>query len=142
MKPDIDFFILCENVITDEFKKISIINIYDAIYATELPAVHQNLHFIARMTFKAPMQDKLSVDYYLSIKGPNGLERLVDPVPFNNELFKGQKNLIINIHIPAAIFDEFGSYTAALVMNKKEVAKKEFEVKKGTAEDAKNSTTE
>jgi hypothetical protein len=141
MDHSVDFFLLCENVIIDDKARASIINIYDAIFATQLPALHGNLHFISRVTPKAKVKDSVKAKCGLSIKSPSGKERLM--IKSNDveiEFTKERPSMIVNVQIPGVVFDEFGEYTASFSVNDKAVAKTKFSVITMEEENAKTNS--
>lgn len=138
MNMSVDYFILCENSITDPLGKVSMIGTYDSIYAEKLPALHSGMHFVIRLlaTDLKARQKKL---FSFVIKSPSG-ERLglegFDSMEV--EFTKDRPAININLAISGIVLNEFGIHEAILTENKKDGASfsRSFKVLKGGAGDA------
>jgi len=126
-----NFFILCENTILDNEKRISLINIYDIIYAAKLPAMHGKLVLAGNMTLQDPTAKDKEIEFSLSIKSPSGKEMIKSASKLRREIDISLSEQAIGLifTVNGVIFEEFGRYSATLSKDSKEIMSLSFSVK-------------
>lgn len=132
MKVEKNMFVLCENVLLDVSKKVTLVNIYDIIFSDTIPALHPKLTFVANLTVNDPEKDIKTIKFALNIKTPSGKE--LSPKPLNIESSvdgsKQRQNIGIVMEINGVVFPEWGVYNTSLSMNGKPFSILKFEVGK------------
>lgn len=111
------FFVLCENYIVDEKQRPSIINMYDSVFASEFPATHQLLKYVANIEIKNPKSTK-HISLQLTLDSPNGASIFESPVQ-KAQIVPNMDEQIIGavFDIQAVPFEAPGRYTASLTVN-------------------------
>lgn len=132
MKVTKNYFILAENAFFGPDKKVTIVNIYDIIYAERLPALHGKLTFASNFTFEKPNKTDKEIEVSFSVKSPSGKEML-NPTEkmkqsINTDLETQNVSIIFNVD--GVIVSEYGVYHAELMINSKKEAELKIHVKK------------
>ena len=129
----VEYFLLCENSLTDDSGKVSIINIYINIIAPQVPFAHRELHYVALCTRNKGIDNEHVVSVNFSIVTPSGKEKLPRKQNTMDVTFPaGKAELAVHLSIPGVVLEEFGEYTAAMRLNDKLSAKKVFKVIEGS----------
>lgn len=133
MKFQVEFFLLCENVIIDQKNKASIINLYDRIFAEKLPAQHPRFVFFTSILFSNQTENSQKAIVTLSVKTPSGVESVMvkTPAQFDIPHHTNSGKIGTILEIPNPILTEYGEYTAEILVNGKVLKSKVFDVVKG-----------
>lgn len=127
----IDYFLLCETIIRDEAGRITIVNTFDALNIPEFPAIPAKFALVLRVY---PDKDDLKngmMSFKIDIVDPKGdtIKSVSVDGKINNEIIEGRQGVALATDLAAQVtIKEAGTYTAVLLINKKEVRKKRFEV--------------
>ena len=129
----LDYFLLCENVINDQQGRISLINIFDTINVTALPAIQPKLCLAFAVYLDSEQQKRGEVKFKLDVLKPSESSLLsaegkgeIKPVMSKNNV---QPKLAANLELAGVVFDEVGLYTAHLYVGSKLISSTTFEVK-------------
>lgn len=132
MQIEKNYLILCENVVRDLSGKLTLINIYDIVYAPTVPALHGNIYLVANFHLTGVTKEDKDLIIKLSFKSPSGKEL----IPSDQELQikvdpsrKTQTVGLINL-IQRVVFEEFGIYALQLSRNKGVLGSNAIEVLK------------
>lgn len=119
-----NFFITCENVIIDEKNRVSLINLYDFIFAQKLPAYHGRLYFVGNVKVIKPTDKINKFSIKITINTPSGKPVIINqPVQnINVNTSWEEQNIGSVFAIDGIVFNEFGDYKASLLINEEEVA--------------------
>ncbi|MBU3979091.1 hypothetical protein KKF69_03240 [Patescibacteria group bacterium] len=127
-----NLFVLCENIILDTNRKVTLVNIYDIIYAQSLPAFHGKLAFAANIKIQNPTEAEKKFKIELSIKSPSKKEMLTNPIALerNIDITKKIQNIGIAIDVNGVMLSEYGTYEVNLRINDTNISPLYFEVTK------------
>lgn len=103
----LNFLHICENAFFSDDKKLNIINIFDIINISNLPAIHPRFS-LATGLFGDITKHKL----FIEIKSPSGIPILESEYKEIKENMKNKTNLVINI--VGVVFKEIGKYKILL----------------------------
>jgi len=128
-----NFFLICENVIMDDKKRVSLINLYDFIIAPQLPAYHGRLFFAINITVSGANQKENKLAMKLLIKSPSGQDIIKNPPVQIREVRPIQESQKVGIifGVDGVVFNEYGNYIAIVYINDKEEASLNIQVIKG-----------
>jgi hypothetical protein len=119
----LELLALCDFALTSKEGKLSLIGIFDRIFAQKIPSTFARFFVVAVLTGKPESQHKIS----LSIKNPQGNEMLPKVKEINIKLGnEGRSNIISNIvNMPLPMP---GEYRATLRKEKNKLGEKKFGV--------------
>lgn len=129
MKIEKSYFVLCENHVIDEKKRVSLINIYDVIFSSKVPALHPRLLYVASISI-SKLTERLDSKFLLTLKMPNGEELISvesDVIKIDNIGSLRTVNGIFDLKMVP--LSEYGVYEAYLSFDGKKIAEHRFELK-------------
>lgn len=140
MKITKNFFLLCENTVLGQNNKLTIVNLYDALFAESVPIMPQNFTLVANLNLQEVKKTDKLINLGISIISPSGEDILKRKFRQKREIDPTKKNqkvgIVINLlGIP---FPEYGSYLIKLLANRKEVSSLVFSVNKPPKSNAAN----
>lgn len=124
-----NLFVLCENTILDNNGKLTVVNIYDMIYADTVPAVHGRLYFVANIKLQDLSKEDSKVAVKLYIKSPSNIDMLpqAPTLEIQPDLSKKIQNIGIRLEVNGVVFSEFGTYEAIFKIGDKTLPSLFFE---------------
>ena len=132
MRVKLNYFVLCENAVLGDRNRVSLINIYDRIYASSVPAMHGRMFLVVNLLLTSVGEKDKKVLFSLSLKSPSGKELIENSLDLEKEVnTKIETQKFGNIfEVNGVIFTEFGIYEAILSVNNDKLASLSFEVAK------------
>ena len=128
MKIAKNYFVICENVLTDDKGRISLINIYDVIYSRGFPAVHSSGFKVAANFDVVGVDKKLEQPVKFSLSDPDGQTVVESAAHISLPASKKQKRGILLGGSPIAL-TKAGTYVARLELVGVEAFEQELFVK-------------
>lgn len=134
MKISQNYALLAESVIRDETKKVSLINIFDRIYAEDTPFSQGKIQIFFNLNVQNI--DKNSVKLNLSVVSPDSKEILKGEIVVDTS-DRSVRHIQIVSDIGGIILPEFGDYKLILSDSKEKIAEKILSVEKASKEEIK-----
>ncbi len=135
MKLEKNYLLLCENFVLDDKQRASLINLYDIIWAQNIPALHSKLLYVANVKVSdSGSQKKLLM--VLELKSPSG-KTIFTANANEARITQNTKTQFVGgaFEIGMVPFQEYGAYRAILKVEGKEIADHIFELKKPIPEE-------
>jgi hypothetical protein len=126
-----NFFVLVESFIIDERQRVSLINMYDIVWAEEFPYTHPLLKYIGNSG------EQRYIVFDLVILGPNNKEHFkitANPAPISPNT--KQQNVGVVFDVQMLALPREGSYRAQLQNKGKIIAEHTLEIRKPLPEEA------
>lgn len=119
MKIQKNYFLLCENAIVGERGKLSLINIYELIYAEKLPASHGKLILVSSFTLDIENSAEDKVIVSLDVISPSKKSMLEKEILVEKKLDEATKKQTIGdvLEVNGVVFSEYGQYECVLKVN-------------------------
>lgn len=125
-----NFFVLCESFIVDERQRVSLINMYDILWAENFPATHPILKYVGNVQVKNSGETRYIV-FDLTVVGPNNKEIFAtksNPVPIRPNTKSQSVGVVFDLQMVQ--FPKEGAYNARLIDKGKLIAEHTLEVRK------------
>jgi len=128
MEIEKNFFLLCENAILDDQKRLTLVNLFEVLNTNSVPVMHPQFYLVANLFIKKSYKNKtLKVSF--SIISPSGKEVLTNPPVISKPVFKGKNEGFI-VRLNRLLFSEFGKHSVKLLINRHEFASMPLTVRK------------
>lgn len=126
----LDFFLLCENTVNDTAGRITLVNIYDIVYAAELPVTQATFSLAFRIKPDLTKLKSSENKFRIEIISPSGKKLIdVEGAPQSDLDPKTLKEYIASqLQLNGIVFPEWGEYVAKLYLDNKLLGKRPFTV--------------
>ena len=132
-----DYILICENLLADDTGKVTMVNVFDTVYADIVPTFQGSISLVAQLIVEGSTkadEDKTKV----SLKVLNPAKQVI----LNNEVkikinsqLPLQKNAI-GLQLNGMPLESFGTYQFILEWNDKKIAQRNLDVVKGGINEA------
>lgn len=128
-----NLILVCEKALIGQQGKVSFIDIFEKVFAENVPALRGDIFIAASFIFTDIKSSDTKAEFVLSIKSPSNKEMLKIPPKQERQIYNVNKvyktGIIFGIN--NVVFGEFGKYIIKIFVNNKEKAKTDIEVIKG-----------
>jgi len=121
----LEYLVICEDVINGDNAKTSLINIFQVVNSTVVPAVCSRLKVAFRVVPAEPPMGIIKMN--ISIKSPSGKVVVGADGEIPTTKLVGDKSLSTSVDFSGLVMEEAGKYTVALKVGEKVVGKTYFD---------------